>query len=89
MSAQRNTFIHHGSGAMFLWLGAAVSGTIIVAGRVYGEKVERSVAGQLGTLFVVILGVVCTDGQDAEGDHRFTERSSEPVTHSNNDFPET
>ena len=38
-------------------------------------------AGQLGELFVIILGVVRAYCQDAEGDHGSAERSSKPVTH--------
>ena len=38
--------------------------------------------GQLGKLFVFILGVVFTDGQDAERDHRLAKRSpTESVAH--------
>ena len=47
------------------------------------ERVPKSTAqndalvatGQLGKLFVVILGVVFTDGEDAERDHRLAKRS--------------
>ena len=47
MSAQRNIFIHHCSGAMFLCWVAAVSGDSIVGGRVYGETVGRCVGKNL------------------------------------------
>ena len=59
------------------------------------ERIPKSTAqddalvaiGQLGKLFVVILGVVFTDGKDAERDHRLAKRSSESVKHTNG-FPE-
>ena len=61
------------------------------------ERVPESAAqddalvatGQLGELFVFVFGVVSTDGQGAEGDHGFTERSSEQVTHTGDVASET